>query len=241
MTSAELLASVLAELLASVLCSAVLPDASETLGILCERLGATDDERVPDAAVLPAIEAAAPVPAVMATHTLLPQLPRGLAASPTSTLALPLNSEVAACGSVLPTTPPKFPVPARGASEIELASPAIALAVWPDPQVARFISSEGSVVAVVDVARLPFPQLAIAAVVPRVALTLTRAFILLTHRHEDGFAVRTAVNMLRANCRGEGRAAIEVRGRSAGAAVAAAAPRLPRSNGRIRCVGAVLG
>lgn len=153
---------------------------------------------------------------------------------------MPLNSEVAACGSVLPSIPSKCPVLASGTSEIEFATPAIAIAVWPDPQVARFVSSVCSVVAVIDVARLSFPQLAIAAVVSLVAFTFARAFILFTHRSEDGFAVRTTV-MLRANCRGECRAAVKVCGRNARAAVALAGPRLPRGNGRFRCVGAILG
>merc|ERR1712127_148181 len=65
-------------LLACVLTSTILLDASETFRVLCERLGATDDDGVPDAAILPAIEAAAPVPIVDATQALLPQLSRGL-------------------------------------------------------------------------------------------------------------------------------------------------------------------
>jgi len=164
-------------------------------------------------------------------------LPRGLTASPASTLRLPLNSEVAACGAVLPTRiPSKRPVFACGASKIEFATPAIASAVWPGAQV----PSVGSVVTVVDVARLTLPQLAVAARIAMVTLTCTRAFILSTNRGEDGFAICPAVNVLRANSRGDGCAAVKVRGRNARAAVAVTAPRVPSSDRRIRCVRAVL-
>merc|ERR1719297_490523 len=73
-----------------------------------------------------------------------------------------------------------------------------------------------------------------------VTLTFTGALILSTNRGEDGFAVCPAINVLRANCRGDGCAAVKVRGRDTRAAVAVTAPRVPSSNGRIRCVRAVL-
>lgn len=195
-----------------------------------------DNARVPDAPVPPAIHATAPLPLVTAAHTLFSQLPRGLTASKTSTLALPLNSEVAACGAPGATTTTEFPILTCGAHEIEYATPACAGTVWPDAQVARV----GSVVTVVDVTRLTFPQLAIAAIVPIVTLTFTRAFIICSRRGEDGLAVRPTVNMLSANCRRDGRAAVKVRRRNARAAVAVAAPRLPRSDGRFCRVGAIL-
>jgi len=57
--------------LASVFASTLLLQASETLRVLCECLGAKDDVRVSDAAVLPAIEATAPIP-IDGAKTLLP-------------------------------------------------------------------------------------------------------------------------------------------------------------------------